>query len=37
LLRSAFETGMVASGSEESAWREVATILLNLHETINRP
>jgi len=36
LLLSAFETVRTASGSEEEAWREVATILLNLHETINR-
>ncbi|MBL9160458.1 MAG: PSD1 domain-containing protein [Verrucomicrobiales bacterium] len=36
LLLSAFETVRAASGSEEEAWREVATILLNLHETINR-
>jgi hypothetical protein len=35
-LLSAFETVRTASGSEEEAWREVATILLNLHETINR-
>ncbi|MCB1207263.1 MAG: PSD1 domain-containing protein [Verrucomicrobiae bacterium] len=36
LLLSAFETVRTGSGSEERAWREVATILLNLHETINR-
>ncbi len=36
LLHSAFETVRGESGSEEKAWREVATILLNLHETINR-
>ena len=36
LLHSAFETVRSESGSEEKAWREVATILLNLHETINR-
>lgn len=36
LLHSAFETVRAESGSEEKAWREIATILLNLHETINR-
>jgi hypothetical protein len=36
LLLSAYETVRTGSGSEEEAWREVATILLNLHETINR-
>lgn len=36
LLLSAFETVRTATGSEEEAWREVATILLNLHETIHR-
>ena len=36
LLLSAFETVRTGSESEEEAWREVATILLNLHETINR-
>ena len=36
LLRSAFETVRSESGSDEKAYREVATILLNLHETINR-
>ena len=36
LLLSAFETVRTESGSEEEAWREVATILLNLHETISR-
>ncbi len=36
LLRSAFETVRSESGSEEKAWREMATILLNLHETISR-
>ncbi len=36
LLRSAFETVRDVSGSEEKAWREIATILLNLHETITR-
>jgi len=36
LLRSAYETVRSESGSEEKAWREIATILLNLHETINR-
>jgi hypothetical protein len=36
LLHSAFETMRGESGSEEKAWREIATILLNLHETINR-
>lgn len=36
-LRSAFERVRAASGSEEKAWREIATILLNLHETITRP
>ncbi len=37
LLLSAFETVRAELGSEERAWCEVATILLNLHETINRP
>lgn len=37
LLLSAFKTELAASGSDERAWREVATVLLNLHETINRP
>lgn len=37
LLRSAFETVRSESGSDELAYREVATILMNLHETINRP
>jgi hypothetical protein len=36
LLLSAFETVRTATHSEENAWREVATILLNLHETIHR-
>lgn len=36
LLRSAYETVRSESDSEEEAWREIATILLNLHETINR-
>ena len=36
LLHSAFETVRTATNSEENAWREVATILLNLHETIHR-
>lgn len=36
LLRSAFETVLAESKSEEKAHREIATILLNLHETINR-
>jgi hypothetical protein len=36
LLRSAFETVRSGSGSDEKAWQEIATILLNLHETINR-
>ncbi|NLT71440.1 MAG: DUF1553 domain-containing protein [Verrucomicrobiaceae bacterium] len=36
-LRSAFARVRDASGSEENAWREIATILLNLHETITRP
>lgn len=36
LLLSAFETVRTETGSEEKAWREVATILLNLHETIHR-
>lgn len=36
LLRSAFETVRTESGSDEKAYREIATILLNLHETINR-
>ena len=36
LLRSAFETVRSDSGSDEKAYREVATILLNLHESINR-
>lgn len=36
LLRSAYGTVRAESGSEEKAWREIATILLNLHETINR-
>jgi hypothetical protein len=36
MLRSAFETVLAESGSDEKAYREMATILLNLHETINR-
>lgn len=36
LLRSAFETVRSDSGADEKAYREVATILLNLHESINR-
>ncbi len=36
LLRSAFETVRTGSGSMEKAFEEIATILLNLHETINR-
>jgi len=36
LLLSAIETVKAESGSEEEAWREVATILLNLHELIHR-
>ncbi|RFC49026.1 MAG: Protein of unknown function DUF1553/DUF1549/Planctomycete cytochrome C [Verrucomicrobia bacterium] len=36
LLLSAYETVRMESQSEEAAWREVATILLNLHETLNR-
>jgi hypothetical protein len=36
LLQSAFETVLTGTGSEEKAYREVATILLNLHESINR-
>jgi hypothetical protein len=37
LLRSAFETVRAGAGSEGRAYEEVATILLNLHETIHRP
>ena len=36
ILRSSFETVRTESQSEDKAWREVATILLNLHETICR-
>lgn len=36
LLQSAFETVLTRTGSEEKAYRELATILLNLHETICR-
>lgn len=36
LLLSTFHTVKTKGRSEEDAWREVATILLNLHETINR-
>ncbi len=36
LLLSAFETVLTRTGSEEKAYRELATILLNLHETICR-
>jgi Protein of unknown function (DUF1553)/Protein of unknown function (DUF1549)/Planctomycete cytochrome C len=36
LLHSAYETVLAGSNSTTEACREVATILLNLHETINR-
>lgn len=36
LLRSAFDSVLGDSKSKEKAYREVATILLNLHETITR-
>lgn len=36
LLSSAFESALGDSKSKLKAYREVATILLNLHETINR-
>lgn len=36
LLQSAFETVLADTNSTSAAYREVATILLNLHETINR-
>jgi len=36
LLRSAYQTVLASSGCEERAHRELATILLNLHESITR-
>lgn len=36
LLHSAFETVLVELNSATAAYREIATILLNLHETITR-